>query len=88
MLLLVTIHAEAADFETATEAVKNMGLGWNLGNALDANVQQYHDATQDNYWGQQDITSESCWGQLPTKAELMAMMKEAGFGAIRTTAAW
>ena len=39
MLLMITIHIEAADFETAKEAVKNMGLGWNLGNTLDANNQ-------------------------------------------------
>ena len=84
----VVIPDVTSTIENATDAVKNMGLGWNLGNALDANVQQYHDATQDNYWGQQDITSESCWGQLPTKAELMAMMKEAGFGAIRVPVTW
>lgn len=84
----VVIPDVTSTIEDATDAVKNMGLGWNLGNALDANVQQYHDATQDNYWGQQDITSESCWGQLPTKAELMAMMKNAGFGAIRVPVTW
>nr|ADA62505.1 bifunctional mannanase-xyloglucanase [uncultured bacterium] len=84
----VVIPDVTSTIEDATDAVKNMGLGWNLGNALDANNQQYHDATQDNYWGQQDVTSESCWGQLPTKAELMAMMKNAGFGAIRVPVTW
>lgn len=28
LLLMVTSYAEAADFETAKEAVKNMGVGW------------------------------------------------------------
>ena len=36
LLLMMTSHAEAADFETAKDAVKNMGVGWNLGNTLDA----------------------------------------------------
>ena len=45
----VSFHNVSAEFETATEAVKHMGLGWNLGNALDANSQQYHDPTQANY---------------------------------------
>lgn len=84
----VSFHNVSAEFETATEAVKHMGLGWNLGNALDANSQQYHDPTQANYWGQQDVTSESCWGQFPTKAELLTMMKGAGFGAIRVPVTW
>ena len=84
----VSFHNVSAEFETATEAVKHMGLGWNLGNALDANSQQYHDPTQANYWGQQDVTSESCWGQFPTKAELLMMMKGAGFGAIRVPVTW
>ena len=84
----VSIPNVSAEFEIATEAVKHMGLGWNLGNALDANSQQYHDPTQANYWGQQDVTSESCWGQFPTKAELLTMMKDAGFGAIRVPVTW
>jgi hypothetical protein len=39
LLLMGTFQAEAADFETASEAVKNMGLGWNMGNTLEANNQ-------------------------------------------------
>ena len=84
----VVIPDVTSTIEDATDAVKNMGLGWNLGNALDANSQQYHDPTQANYWGQQDVTSESCWGQFPTKAELLTMMKDAGFGAIRVPVTW
>ena len=82
----MSLHA--ADFETATEAVKNMGIGWNLGNALEADIQQNHDPSQSNYWGQQDLSSETCWGQFYTKSELMAMMKNAGFGAIRVPVTW
>ena len=35
-LLLSTLTISATDFETATEAVRNMGVGWNLGNTLEA----------------------------------------------------
>ena len=77
LLLMVTSYAEAADFETAKEAVKNMGVGWNLGNTLDANS-----------GSAQGLESETYWGQPVTKPELMKMMKEAGFGAIRVPVTW
>ena len=31
------MQVAAADFETAVQAVRNMKVGWNLGNTLDAN---------------------------------------------------
>ena len=71
---------QAADFETAKDAVKNMGVGWNLGNTLDAN-----DATKT--W-KTTAEHETCWGQPVTKPELLKMMKEAGFGAIRVPITW
>ena len=87
-LLLSTLIVSATDFETATEAVRNMGVGWNLGNTLEANNQQVHDVTQDSYWGQQDLSSETCWGNYVTKPALLKMMKDAGFGAIRVPVTW
>ena len=87
-LLLGTMAMSATDFETATEAVKNMGVGWNLGNTLEANSQQVYDVTQDSYWGQQDLSSETCWGNYVTKPVLLKMMKDAGFGAIRVPVTW
>lgn len=80
MLLMGSFHAEAAEIETAKEAVKNMGVGWNLGNTLDAN-----DATKT--WKSTE-EHEICWGQPVTKPELIKMMKEAGFGAIRVPVTW
>ncbi len=78
MMLCTSI--QAADFETAKNAVKNMGVGWNLGNTLDAN-----DATKT--WTT-TAQHETCWGQPVTKPELLKMMKEAGFGAIRVPITW
>ena len=37
VFLLTGIQVKGQDFESATNAVKNMGVGWNMGNTLDAN---------------------------------------------------
>ncbi len=80
LLLMLTVQIQAADFETAKDAVTNMGVGWNLGNTLDAN-----DASKT--WTT-TAEHETCWGQPVTKPELMKMMKEAGFGSIRVPVTW
>lgn len=87
MLALVTT-ASAQITETATDAVKNMGLGWNLGNTLDAYSCTTTDVSNASYWGGQGIDSETCWGQKKTTKELITMMKNAGFGAIRVPVTW
>lgn len=68
----------AQTFETASEAVANMGLGWNLGNSLDSHQAGLTDVTK----------TELLRGQAPTKPELMAMLKDAGFGAVRVPVTW
>ena len=87
-LFICGMQMKAQDFEDATTAVKNMGLGWNLGNTLEANSQTVTDVTNDGYWGQQGLESETCWGQFFTKPELLKMIKDAGFGAIRVPVTW
>ena len=77
LLLMAPFHAEADDFEKAAEAVGNMGVGWNLGNTLDACS-----------GSSQGLESETYWGQPQTKPELMKMMKDAGFSAIRVPVTW
>lgn len=88
LLACSCMSLQAQITETASEAVKNMGLGWNLGNTLDANSGLTGDFTKAEYWGKQGIDSENCWGQPNTSKELMKMMKEAGFGAIRVPITW
>ena len=79
LALFIVSTATAQSFETAKEAVANMGVGWNLGNTLDAN----------NGSRMTDIVqSETCWGQPVTRPELMLMMKEAGFNAMRVPVTW
>ena len=79
-ILFMSCAAFAQSFESAKDAVKNMGVGWNLGNTLDAN-----DASKT--WTT-TAQHETCWGQPVTRPELMTMMKEAGFGAIRVPVTW
>lgn len=88
LLLSFGLQASAQGFESATDAVKNMGVGWNLGNTLDANKQTEFDINSDSFWGQQGLESETCWGQPKTTRELIKMMKEAGFTAIRVPVTW
>jgi len=78
-VLLLSLKVQAQSIETATEAVKNMGVGWNLGNTLDAhNGQRMTDV----------VKSETTWGQPVTQSSLMEMMHQAGFGAIRVPVTW
>lgn len=88
LLLTIGSTAKAENFESATDAVKNMGVGWNLGNTLDANNQTISDITNDAYWGQQGLESETCWGQPFATQEFIRMMKKAGFTAIRVPVTW
>lgn len=89
LLASAIASANAQITETATDAVKNMGLGWNLGNTFDASGNNITgDVTNDAYWGCQGLESETYWGQRTTKKELFPMMKNAGFGAIRVPVTW
>lgn len=78
----------SAQTESAKDAVKNMGLGWNLGNTLDANNGAVKSPSEDGYWNCQGLESETCWGQYKATKELITMMKNAGFGAIRVPVTW
>lgn len=87
-ILISLNQVSAADFETAKEAVKNMGVGWNLGNTLEANKGSGLLPTQDGYWYNQGLGSETWWGQPKATEALLLMMKNAGFGAIRVPVTW
>jgi aryl-phospho-beta-D-glucosidase BglC (GH1 family) len=86
MLLVNTIQAQ--DFETATRAVKNMAVGWNLGNTLDSNSGDVNNMWIEKWSSRSTKDYETAWGQPVTKPELMKMMKKAGFNAIRVPVTW
>ena len=65
---------------TAVEQVEDMGLGWNLGNALDCT----------NTWTSNlsptDI--ETAWGNVVTTESMIKEVKKAGFNTVRIPVTW
>lgn len=90
LCLFATLETWAAnnDFETASTAVANMKLGWNLGNTMDSNsgdttnmwIEHWTDRTPTDY--------ETAWKQPITTEALIKMFKNAGFNAIRLPVTW
>ena len=79
---------EAGPFETAAEAVLNMGAGWNLGNTLDSNSNDVDNMWIEAWTKRKPADYETAWGQQQTTRALIHMFKEAGFGAIRVPVTW
>lgn len=68
------------EFETAKEAVANMKLGWNAGNALDSNG---------SWITGEDVSAwETAWGSPLLTQELMTAIAEANFDAVRVPVTW
>lgn len=80
--------AQTTPFETATEAVSNMGLGWNLGNTLDSNSGDVSNMWIEKWSGRTPADYEKAWGQVPTTQALIDMMRDAGITAIRVPVTW
>ena len=82
-----TITYDCGDFVinntgTSVDFVKNMGMGWNLGNTLDATTA---DSTS-------DVTSstdtETYWGMPSTTEAMIKAVHDAGFKTIRIPVSW
>ena len=82
--------AEVGDFEVATTSVqmaRNMAIGWNLGNTLDATS----DWTDNNgvfHSELKGIETEECWGMPKTTEAMITAIKNAGFKTIRIPVSW
>ena len=87
VLLVVLTAAAQTGFETATQAVQHMGVGWNLGNTLDAMGHTLPDPVKETTAGT-TADYETWWGQPVTRPELMQMLASAGFGVIRVPVTW
>ena len=85
---LVSLSQENADFEDAFAAVRNMRVGWNLGNTLDCNSGDTLNMWIEHWTSRQPADYEKAWGQPVTTRDLIHMFKEAGFGAIRVPVTW
>ncbi|MCM1022937.1 MAG: glycoside hydrolase family 5 protein [Prevotella sp.] len=57
------------------ELVKEIKIGWSLGNTLDAD-------------GADDVTSETSWGNPLTTKEMITAVKDAGFNIVRIPVTW
>ena len=77
-----------AGWENAAMAVRNMGVGWNLGNTLDANSGDVDNMWIEAFSSRTPSDYETMWGQPVTTRALIHMFKEAGFGAIRVPVTW
>lgn len=60
--------------------VKNLGIGWNLGNTFDAFVDDHPEA--------EDLWYETCWQEDVTTREHIALVKKEGFTSIRIPVSW
>ena len=69
-----TVNDEIRDLPSM-ELVKEIKIGWSLGNTLDA-----PDAN--------DLTSETSWGNPYTTKEMITAVKDAGFNIIRFPTTW
>ena len=79
---LPALPAQAADVSglSAKEIAADMGVGWNLGNALDA-----HDGGSHKKLGSD---SETYWGNPEITKELIDTVKDKGFNTIRVPVTW
>ena len=68
--------------ESAVDAVKNMGLGTNFGNCMDA--VDINKSMEKN-----SVTDfETCWGQAPTTKPMVDFLKKNGFNSVRIPVTW
>ena len=88
LLLTPVLTTSATDFETATSAVANMRVGWNLGNTLDSNSGDINNMWIEKWTSRRTADYETAWGQPITKPQLFQMFKQAGFNAIRVPVTW
>ncbi len=66
---------------TSMELIKEMKIGWNLGNTLDATIE--------NPTGNETPTDwETAWGQPVTTKDMIAKVKAAGFNVLRVPTTW
>ncbi len=75
----ITMEAKEVPDTEAFTFVKEMKIGWNLGNTLDAS---------DCTWLTDELKYESAWCGVITTPRLITAVKEAGFNTIRIPVSW
>lgn len=72
------VFAATSDNKTAAQTVRDMGIGWNLGNTLEA-CGTYKSTVQE---------FETSWGNIVTTQAVIDGIKAAGFKSVRIPVAW
>jgi endoglucanase len=72
---------EFDDEITAAEIANNIGMGWNLGNTLDA-------FSKDIKGYNQGLESETCWGNPVTTEKMIEYIAKTGFKTLRVPVTW
>ncbi|MDE6031274.1 MAG: cellulase family glycosylhydrolase [Oscillospiraceae bacterium] len=79
--LALPSSADEPEFERAYDAVNNITVGWNLGNTLDPCGDWIDDSNG-------TAPYETAWGNPVTTKEMITVVKDAGFNAIRVPVTW
>lgn len=79
---------DSEGYETSWSAVSNMRIGWNLGNTLDSNSGDTSNMWIEMWSDRSPSAYETAWGQPLATRELIHMLKESGFNAIRVPVTW
>lgn len=78
----ITFSVASTREESAVNAVKNMGLGTNFGNCMDAidiSKTMEKNSVKD---------FETCWGQVQTTKAMVDFLKKEGFNSVRVPVTW
>ena len=81
-LVLISAHAQEGFEHTAPEIAARMGVGWNLGNTLEAGNNAH------NFTNKGGLTAETSWQGTKTTQQVIDYVKELGFSSIRIPCAW
>lgn len=79
VLVIAVIQPSSAETE-AIEFVKDMGVGWNLGNTLEACGGWINKSSIRNF--------ETAWGNPVTEKEIFRKLKDSGIRTVRIPVAW
>jgi endoglucanase len=84
--------AEAKEMRdlSASEYAQDMGVGWNLGNTMEAYWANESNKTGGSVKMADNVTSsyEVCWGAVVTTQEIIDGAKDAGFSTVRIPVYW
>lgn len=74
---------------TSMELVKDMGIGWNLGNTLDVcQADRDGDGRVNEHVKEGEKVDETLWGNPKTTKELFTALKEDGISSVRIPITW